>query len=800
MNEREIFLAAIEITDQAERMQYLDRLCVGNPALKTQVEKLLSAHDDASQFLEQPAFTAGAASEVTINAGPEDLANIDELENEGNSGRSEAENVFRRYLKPANRRGSIGRLGHYEVDSILGSGAFGIVARAFDEKLHRVVAIKLMSPGLAVTSPPRKRFLREARAVAAVNHENIVAIHAVEEEPMPFIVMEYVPGMTLQHWLDRNGPMDIAKVLGIGQQIAGGLAAAHAVQLIHRDIKPSNILVSDELIERLKISDFGLARTLDDASLTQSGLISGTPMYMAPEQARGETLDQRADLFSLGCVLYQAICGRPPFRAPSTVAVLKRVCEDTPRSLNDVLPGIPAWFEKIVFRLLSKKKEDRYQSAKEVADLLGRCRWELEHNRVVTCVDVELRPVAAKQTHGSNGAGRKRGHQVGIGVLGCLVAIASVYQFWSSGAGSESPASTPAPVTASAPATPATADSADSADSADPAYPADRVARVDSKSSPPAALSLAGAPSPAVSPFDREAAGMHQETWAKFLNLPVQYENTAGIKFRLVPPGEFLMGSTEEQIAAVLDAAKNDPEWQRFIQSESRQRKVSITRPLYIGVTEVTEKQFEQVMGREGEKRDQDSHATSGDRPVLNVSWNDAVRFCVNLSVREKLEPFYELESEVVKLRAGGGYRLPTECEWEYACRAGTTTQYSCGDNDTDLTKAAWFSRTSGGLLHSGGELQANPFGLCDMHGNTWEWVQDGWNPESSSQVVEDDVVDPQYSFEHVPRRVIRGGHCNNGALHCRSASRLASLADDNGNLISIRLVLVPEAVQAAIP
>ena len=404
---------------QAETLQsqsWLDRF----PAYREQIVRVfaeLSPRDESP-----PKGTSPSQPQDQTIVSPEGLRNVRRIDDGGKSERSQAEDIFRRYLKPANRRGSIGRLGHYEVDSILGSGAFGIVARAFDEKLHRVVAIKLMSPGLAATSPPRKRFLREARAVAAVNHENIVAIHAVEEEPMPFIVMEYVPGMTLQQWLDRNGPMDVAHVLGLGQQIAGGLAAAHAVQLIHRDIKPSNILVSDKLIERIKISDFGLARTADDASLTQSGLISGTPMYMAPEQARGETLDQRADLFSLGCVLYQAICGRPPFRAPSTVAVLKRVCEDTPRSLNDILPGIPPWLEKIVFRLLSKKKEDRYQTAKEVADLLGRCRWELEHNRVVTCVDVDLQTVPAQQLQVSQ-RGRLRVAGVTIGLLLPLIAL-----------------------------------------------------------------------------------------------------------------------------------------------------------------------------------------------------------------------------------------------------------------------------------------------------------------------------------------------------------------------------------------
>ncbi|MCA9047029.1 MAG: serine/threonine protein kinase, partial [Planctomycetaceae bacterium] len=193
------------------------------------------------------------------------------------------------------------------------------------------------NPELAATSPPRKRFLREARTAAAVSHENIVAIHSVEEAPIPYLVMEYIPGQTLQQRLNEQGPLDLNDILEIGRQIAAGLAAAHAVNLIHRDIKPSNILLTDGPNERVKISDFGLARAVDDASLTSSGLIAGTPMYMAPEQARGETLDHRADLFSLGSVLYQMTSGRPPFRAGNTVAVLKRVCDDAPRPISDII-------------------------------------------------------------------------------------------------------------------------------------------------------------------------------------------------------------------------------------------------------------------------------------------------------------------------------------------------------------------------------------------------------------------------------------------------------------------------------
>ena len=183
--------------------------------------------------------------------------------------------------------------------------------------------------------------------------------------------MDYVAGPTLQQKLDATGPLDLADVLRIGRQAAAGLAAAHAMGLIHRDVKPGNILLEDG-VEHVKITDFGLARAADDASITQSGFIAGTPMYMAPEQALGEAIDRRADLFSLGSVLYTMCSGRPPFRAPTTIAVLKRVVEDTPHSIRDIIPEVPEWLCELIARLHAKNPADRTISAQGVADLLAR--------------------------------------------------------------------------------------------------------------------------------------------------------------------------------------------------------------------------------------------------------------------------------------------------------------------------------------------------------------------------------------------------------------------------------------------
>jgi hypothetical protein len=188
--------------------------------------------------------------------------------------------------------------------------------------------------------------------------------------------MEFIAGETVQQRLDRVGPLDPAEVVRIGRQIAAGLAAAHATGLIHRDIKPSNILLESGA-DRVKITDFGLARAADDASLTQSGVIAGTPMYMAPEQAKGETIDHRADLFSLGSVVYACLSGRPPFRASTTLAVLKRVAEDTPRPIREIIPEAPEWLCAIIARLHAKNPADRYQTAAEVAEVLEGCERQM---------------------------------------------------------------------------------------------------------------------------------------------------------------------------------------------------------------------------------------------------------------------------------------------------------------------------------------------------------------------------------------------------------------------------------------
>jgi len=303
------------------------------------------------------------------------------------------EAMARQLLSPPSHPEMLGRIGRYEVERVIGWGGMGVVYKAFDTELNRPVAVKVLAPYLSGSGAARKRFAREARAAAAIVHEHVVAIHNVETSgAAPFLVMHYVAGESLQQRLDREGPLEPCEILRIGMQVAAGLAAAHAQGLVHRDVKPSNILL-EHGVERTLLTDFGLARANDDASLTHTGHHPGTPQYMSPEQARGEAVDGRSDLFSLGSVLYALCTGRPPFRAETSYGILRKITDSEPRSIREVNPNVPDWLERLVFKLLNKSADQRWQSADLVADLLMQC---LAHVQQPTVVDLppECRPGA----------------------------------------------------------------------------------------------------------------------------------------------------------------------------------------------------------------------------------------------------------------------------------------------------------------------------------------------------------------------------------------------------------------------
>ncbi len=273
-------------------------------------------------------------------------------------------------LSPPSHPEMLGRLGRYDIERVIGTGGMGIVLKGFDTELNRPVAVKLLAPHLAHSGAARQRFARESRAAAAIVHEHVVAIHNVETDgETPFLVMQYVAGESLQARVDREGPLDMVEILRIGVQAAAGLAAAHEQGVVHRDIKPANILLEED-VERTLLTDFGLARTVDDASLTHTGVVAGTPHYMSPEQAGGEGVDRRTDLFSLGAVLYFMATGHPPFRADRAMGVLNRICHDRHRPVWEINPAIPDDLSDVIDRLLEKRPGRRFADANQVRQAL----------------------------------------------------------------------------------------------------------------------------------------------------------------------------------------------------------------------------------------------------------------------------------------------------------------------------------------------------------------------------------------------------------------------------------------------
>jgi formylglycine-generating enzyme required for sulfatase activity len=798
MTERDIFLALLDLPDTEARAAFLDKACGGDGALRSRVESLLRAHDNAGSFLGNPAVA------------PQDPKNsATQAWDSGSTpnGRSNPDETLA-ILAPSGRTDSLGCIGHYEVLEVLGRGAFGVVFRAFDEKLHRMVALKVLNAELADNATARKRFLREARAAAAICHEHVVNVFAVDEQPVPHLAMEYVCGQTLQEKLDRNGPVELKQVLRIGQQIADGLGAAHAMGLIHRDIKPANILLENG-VERVKISDFGLARAADDGTLTQSGVISGTPMYMAPEQAQDEAIDHRADLFSLGSVLYVMCTGRPPFRAANTIAVLKRVCEETPRPIREINPDVPAWLCDIIRRLHEKKPDDRFGSAREVANLLAQCLAELQQHGSVRSA------VRGPSVAGAQPAARRRRRWASA--LAVLVLLGVVGLGFTEATGVTKMRGTvlrlftqdgTLVVEVDDPNIGVTIDGADVVitgagvreirlrpgehqiqtrkdgksirqELINISANGRQVVRV-SREGELADVSVADiAPLAAAAPFDAQQAVVHQQAWAKYLGANVVTANSLGMKMVLIPPGTFVMG-----------AEKTEPGWQ---EGEGPKHKVDISKPFAIGAYEVTVGQFrafvkatkyvtetEKLGGARQwdaaervHKRDpailwnKPGYEQTDDHPVVCVTWNDAQAFCKWLSDQE-----------------GMAYTLPTEAQWEYACRAGTTTARYFGDAEDELHAHAWTGTNAEQEAHPVGQKRANPWGLYDLYGNAWEYTADCY---SAGYYAVSPRVDPPGADQG--DRAMRGGSRIDWPALYRSAAREHIAQDHSSNIVGFRVI-----------
>ncbi|MDA8744216.1 serine/threonine protein kinase [Rubripirellula amarantea] len=277
------------------------------------------------------------------------------------------------FLEPSDDPAYLGKLHHFQISRIIGQGGMGIVLEAFDTHLHRTVAIKVLNPQYQTHEVARQRFCREGRAAAAISHEHVVPMYQVAkaaEGEVAFLVMQLIEGDTLEGRLSDGRPLPPNEVARIGMQIAAGLSAAHKKEVVHRDIKPGNVLIEADT-HRVKLTDFGLARAVDDVKLTKTGMVTGTPLYMSPEQALGDNADERSDLFSLGAVMYEMATGQAPFQAPSAIGVMQNITKLMPEPPYKVNREISRPLSDLIMSLLSKKPEDRPESASAVATALA---------------------------------------------------------------------------------------------------------------------------------------------------------------------------------------------------------------------------------------------------------------------------------------------------------------------------------------------------------------------------------------------------------------------------------------------
>ncbi|MBT6155194.1 MAG: SUMF1/EgtB/PvdO family nonheme iron enzyme [Planctomycetaceae bacterium] len=781
------------------------------------------------------------------------------------------------FLAPPEQPGEIGRLGRYRVLEWIGSGGMGVVFRAEDPKLKRQIALKVMKPVVAASRSNKKRFRREAQAQAAVRHDNIVDIYENGEDlGIPYIAMPFLRGESLQTRLKRETKLEQCDVLKIGREVAAGLAAAHQHGLIHRDIKPDNIWI-EENTGRTKILDFGLVRTEgDDAGLTQSGMAVGTPKYMAPEQAQGQSVDHRCDLFSLGSVLYHLVTGKTPFSGGNCHAILRKVSYRSLEPLDAVCPTLNPDFAKLIMRLLEKDREQRPETAAEVVRLLTRIESSLRANTVqfdetlensaTTNQPVTPPPVISQTakpseppTSGNGGHDNNYDPQpasplpnpvtettwCGIAktfaVMAAVLLVPSLIYLAGNALfrlatpdGTLVVSVTGDDFVTTVKGKKVTIENTLTHDK----YTVDLLSPEQTKKLPRGEYKLLltvssglktrtdrftitggknakvevwwepkatkveyvwpkDQPAPAIAPFTAEQAKEHQTAYAKHLGVPVETTNSIGMKFRVIPPGEFRMGSGEGEILKLVAEAKEQDfdNWlDKSIPDEGPQHKVVLTKIFSLAIHEVTRSQFRRFVEATGYKTDAEKDKRGGfgwkdgnwvrdpkflwntdlgfeteqtdDHPVVNVTWNDSVAFCCWLSKKE-----------------GVTSRLPTEAEWEFACRAGSLTRFSCGNEISLLKWSAWYTGASRHTTNEVGTKAANAFGLFDMHGNVWEWCADRHGPYTRAT-----VIDPAGSSQG-EMRVMRGGAVFLHPTSVRSAVRGYNTPNSPNDNFGFRIV-----------
>ena len=607
-------------------------------------------------------------------------------------------------------------LNQYVLIERLGEGGMGEVYRAKHRRMDRDVALKIIRKDRLSSPDAVKRFLREITAAAHLTHENVVMAYDADQcGDRHFFAMEYVDGTNLARLVKEKGPLPVLQACNCIRQAALGLQHAFERNMVHRDIKPSNLLLSKTGV--VKILDMGLARVHEgegapgESRITQEGLVIGTPDYLAPEQARNaRTADIRADIYALGCTFYYLLTGAPPFKGDTPTEKLLRHTTEPVPTI--ARPDVAPAVEAIVQKMMAKRPEDRFQTPAEVVFALQ------SFSGVAPPVTSSLRVTAPVDP------------------------LASAKY---------------APVQPPALPEPDDDSKTDSQFQLPPPKPRRRPLPERTRwnlliamAAGVVALILAGGgiyllvrKNPAATTSNPGAA------------LDKEFKNKFDMNFALISTGSFEMGSTEAEDEGPVHA-------------------VEISKPFYMGMTEVTLRQYKAVM-KDKLPREFKGNEEDLDAPVTAVTFFEARQFC------------NELNKDPGR-KEGWEYRLPTEAEWEYACRAGTKSRFHTGDDVT--AEQALFG--DGSLKSPGkvGQFAANAWGLFDMHGNAAEWVNDKYDEK---YYANSPANDPFNNNTRLARNVIRGGSFNDPKEDCRSARRRAAYGDNFKSFVNVgfRVVVV---------
>ncbi|MHC4251825.1 MAG: protein kinase domain-containing protein, partial [Planctomycetota bacterium] len=633
----------------------------------------------------------------------------------------------------------------YEVVSKLGQGGMGAVYRAKSQTTGQFVALKILPPSLA-TDELVRRFEREAEVVSKLNHKHIVGCVEFGFDPrrkVHFCALELIEGEDLEKRIARLGVLPEAEAARITYQVAQALQHAFFNGLVHRDIKPPNVMVARD--GTAKLLDLGLARSanMEVTRLTQTGAFVGSPYYASPEQATGESdIDIRSDIYSLGCTLYHMVTGKPPFGGTTVIQVLQKHLTEQMPWPQEANPSLSDGLCQIIAKMMAKSRADRYQDPKELlADLhthleggepeIGEAALKGSSVNVPIAVRRRVRERRRGARPGRDsgrrapaegptdtrrrrrvmaeaGPDEKKGAPVAA-IAGGVLAAALVIGMGVVMMGEKKKRPRPKAPPQSAQSTQETTDRDGGQGASSPAG-----------QSPSSASS-------AVKDVDVRAAKPPP-------TLTLDLGGGVEMEMIYIKPGVFTMGGTIE--------VEPDHSWQGV---EKPKHEVAITQGFYVGKYEVTQAQYEAVTGGNPSK------SKDPDRPVEQVTWDDAAQFC-----------------RLAQEKTGRQFRLPTEAEWEFACRAGSTDRFCFGSDWAALGEYAWFGDNSDGQTHPVGRKRANAWGLHDMHGNIWEWVADWHGSDYYANSPRENPTGPDAG----DRRIFRGGARGDGPPSCRSAFR----------------------------